>query len=372
MSSNELKPMRVLQMIASFTRGGSQSVVMNLYRNIDRSKVQFDFIVDHTEYSGYEDEIKELGGRIFVMPTFKGTNIIEVKKAWNDLFDKHPEYKILHSHSRSYASIYFPIAKKHGVKTIIHSHSTGNGYGMKSIVKDAMQLPLRFQADYFMACSINSGKWLFGNRIVKSNRFYLLNNAVDTRKFSYNKETREKYRKEFNVENKKVYIQVGNFVVEKNHLFIIDVFNELVKIEKDAVLFIVGSGTDQETKQIENRIKELEVNDNVKMLGTRNDVCNLLQMADCYLMPSVFEGLSLAAIEAQASGICCLLSDTVSSDVKITKVCKFLPLDKNVWLNEMRKKFERIDTYEDIVKAGYDINTTSSWLADFYEGIINE
>ena len=367
------QPIRVLQMIASLTRGGSQSVVMNLYRNIDRNKVQFDFIIDHPEYSGYEDEIKELGGKIYIMPPFKGTNYFEVKKAWNDFFKEHKEYKILHSHSRSYASIYFPIAKKYGIKTIIHSHSTGNGYGIKAVIKDIMQLPLRHQADYFMACSLDSGRWLFGNKIIKSNKFYLLNNAVDSKRFAYNEKIRKEYRDNFSIGNENVFIQVGNFVVEKNHLFILEVFSELLKTKPNNLFYIVGSGTQKDIKGISDKINELNLNNNVVMLGTRDDVPNLLQMADCYLMPSVFEGLSLAAIEAQASGIMCLLSDTVSSDVKISDVCQFLPLKKDVWIEKMSiDKFERKNTYDDIVKSGYDINTTSTWLKDFYWRIINE
>lgn len=368
MSSKGLKPIRVLQMIASFTRGGSQSVVMNLYRNIDRKKVQFDFIVDHTEYSGYEDEIKELGGKIFVMPTFNGTNIIEVKKAWNNFFKDHQEYKILHSHSRSYASIYLPIAKKYGVKTIIHSHSTSNGSGIKSKIKDLMQLPLRHQADYYMACSLDAGKWLFGNKVVNSNRFFILNNAIDAKKYTYNKSVRKEYRKEFGIKDDEcIFIQISNFIPIKNHSFSLNCFKDVLSIKPNSKFFIIGSGDENNTNNIKNIIKENNIENEVLMLGTRNDVNNLLQMADCYLMPSIYEGISLAAIEAQASGIKCLLSDKVSKDEQITNECKFLPLEKNIWVKEMTNiSLERKNNYDTIVNAGYDINTTAKWIEDFY------
>lgn len=367
------EPIRVLQMIASFTRGGSQSVVMNLYRNIDKSKIQFDFIVDHPEYSGYEEEIKELGGRIFVMPSFKGTNIIEVKKAWNELFANHPEYKILHTHSRSYASIYLPIAKKYGVKTIIHSHSTSNGKGITSIAKNIMQYSLRYQADYYMACSKDSGKWLFGNKVINSNNFYILNNAIDTNKYIFNEGVRKRYRKEFNIKDEKVFIQVGNYIKTKNHIFTIKCFEELLKIDYNCKLYFVGAGDSTIQNEIKNIIKKKKLKDRIVMLDVRNDVDKLLQMADCYLMPSIYEGISLAAIEAQASGIKCLLSNCVSKDVKITDNCKFIPLNKNEWAYEMQKDTTiRKDNYEAIVKAGYDINVTSKWLMDFYKEIANE
>ena len=141
-------PIRVLHMIAILEMGGSQSMVMNLYRAIDRKKVQFDFIVDHPDRDvELRKEIEALGGKIYMMPTFKGKNILEIKRTWNTFFNDHPEYKILHTHSRSYASVYLPIAKKHGLKTIAHSHSTSNGKGVGAFIKDLMQLPVRHQAD---------------------------------------------------------------------------------------------------------------------------------------------------------------------------------------------------------------------------------
>lgn len=368
------EPIRVLQMIASFTRGGSQSVVMNLYRNIDKSKIQFDFIVDHPEYSGYEEEIKELGGRIFVMPSFKGTNIIEVKKAWNELFVNHPEYKILHTHSRSYASIYLPIAKKYGVKTIAHSHSTSNGTGIKAKIKDLLQLSIKKKADYYIACSLDAGKWLFGEKVVDSDKFFILNNAIDTNRFIFNNETRKEYRKKFNIkDNEKIYIQISNFIPIKNHKFSLECFHSLIQKQQNCKFYIIGTGNESNTKLIQSMIDEYKLQNKVFMLGMRNDVNNLLQMADYYLMPSLYEGISVAAIEAQTSGIICLLSDKISIKNKITDNCEFLPLLKEIWIERMNSTItERKNNYEEIVNAGYDINQTSKWLEEFYIGLVNE
>lgn len=366
------KPIRVLQMIASLYRGGSQSVVMNLYRNIDRAKVQFDFIIDHEEYNDYRSEIEELGGKIYVMPTFKGTNILEVKKAWNDFFTKHTEYKILHSHSRSYASIYLPIAKKYGITTIIHSHSTSNGNGLKSIIKNVMQYPLRYQADYYMACSKDSGKWLFGENIINSNKFFILNNAIDTKKFIFDGNIRKQYRKDFCIKNEKVFIQIGNYIKTKNHVFSIECFENLLKINDNCKLYFVGLGGITQD-EIANIIKNKKLQEKIIMLGVRDDVNKLLQMADCYLMPSIYEGISLAAIEAQASGIQCLLSDSVSKYVKITDNCKFLPLDSKQWVKEMNDElYDRKNNYDYIVDAGYDINVTANRLLNIYKEIVRE
>lgn len=366
----ENKPMRVLQMIASLDFGGSQSMIINLYKAIDRSRVQFDFIVDHPDLLGLAPVVEELGAKIIFMPTFKGSNIAEVKKAWNDLFRNHPEYKIIHSHSRSYASIYLPIARKYGLKTIIHSHNTSNGSGLKAKIKDLMQYPLRYSSDYFMACSKDAGKWLFGEKIAKSDKCFVLNNAIDAKSFILDEETRNAYRKEFGVEDKKVYIQVGAFRDQKNYFFTIDLFKEFHENHPDAYLFIVGNGPQRQ--EIIDKLSELGMNGYVKVLLDRTDVNKLLMMADFYLMPSIFEGLSVAAIEAQSSGLPCLLSDRVSEDVKVSEVVRFLPLDKNIWLEEMSKPSQRINTYDDIAGAGFDISETANWLMNFYEGLIND
>ena len=162
------KPVKVLEMIAALNYGGSQAMIVNLVRAMDRDKVQCDFIVDHPEYMGMKDIVESLGCKIYVMPTFHGTNVKEIKDAWGAFFVEHPEYQILHSHSRSYASIYLPIASKHGLKTIIHSHNTSNGKGFTAFVKDLLQKPLRRKADYFIGCSKEAGEWLFGEKVVKA------------------------------------------------------------------------------------------------------------------------------------------------------------------------------------------------------------
>ena len=363
------KPMRVLQMTASLFRGGSQTMVVNLYKAIDRDKIQFDFIVDHPELNDLQETVESLGAKVYVMPSFKGTNIKEVKDAWNRFFKEHPEYKIIHSHSRSYASIYLKIAKEHDLKTIIHSHNTSNGSGIKSMIKNLLQYNLRNVADYFIGCSLNAGKWLFGEKIVNSDRFFILNNAIDANKFRFNQEVRNSYRKELELENNKVYIQVGEFNDQKNHEFTINLFRRIVDKEPNSKLLLVGTG--EYCEKIKEKVINNNLENNVVLLGRRNDVNNLLMVADVYLMPSIFEGLSVAAIEAQASGIECLLSDCVSKDVDVTNTCKFIPLDTDKWLDEcVNNDYQRNDNYQKIVDAGFDVNTTAKWLEEFYSKIV--
>ncbi len=153
---------RVLHMIASLEIGGSQSIMMNIYRNIDRSIVQFDFVVDHPEQMYFADEIKCMGGKIYVMPTFRGTNSIEILRKWDSFFERHKEYGIFHCHSRSYAFLLLHVAKRNGLLVIAHSHNTSNGSGVKAAIKKVLQYPLRYQADYYMACSREAGRWRLG------------------------------------------------------------------------------------------------------------------------------------------------------------------------------------------------------------------
>ncbi|MBQ6217596.1 MAG: glycosyltransferase [Erysipelotrichaceae bacterium] len=363
------EPVKVLEMIASLNYGGSQAMIVNLCKAMDKNKVQCDFIVDHPELMGMKDIVESLGSKIYIMPTFKGTNLKEVKDAWDSFFTEHPEYQILHSHSRSYASIYLPIAKKHGLKTIIHSHNTSNGKGLTAMVKNLLQYPLRNRADYFIGCSKEAGEWLFGEKVVKGDRFYVLNNAIDTDRFTYDESVRNKYRKLFHLKDEKVFIQVGRMSEQKNYLFTLDVFSEYLKNDPDARLFLVGNGELRD--QIDSKISELGLQNNVTVLEYRNDVNCLLQMADVFLMPSLFEGLSVAAVEAQASGIKCLLSDQCDRNVNITGLCEFLPLKKETWVNRMNEDVSlRLYTKEDIIKAGFDVDTTAKWLESFYRSII--
>ena len=363
------EPVKVLEMIGALNYGGSQAMIVNLCRAMNSDKVQCDFIVDHPEYMGMAPAVEEMGSKIFIMPTFKGTNVSQIKEVWEKFFTDHPEYQILHSHSRSYASIYLPIAKKHGVKTIIHSHNTSNGKGPVAMVKDIMQYPLRNIADYFIGCSKEAGEWLFGEKVVKGDRFYVLNNAIDTDKFTYDENIRNEYRNEFHLDDQRIFIQVGRLSKQKNYMFTLDVFKKYLENDPTARLFIVGNGELKEN--IQNRIMELKIFDNVIMLEGRNDVNNLLQMADIFLMPSLFEGLSVACVEAQASGIRCLLSTRCDKNVNITGLCEFIPLDEDLWVKKMGEDLSlRMYTKDDIIKAGFDVKTTARWLEDFYQSIV--
>lgn len=363
---------RILQVMGGLNRGGAETMVMNFYKAIDRNEVQFDFITHDENKMDYKEEIESMGGKIYVFPKFKGFNILTYRNTWKKFLKNHPEYRILHSHLRSYASIYFPIAKEYGLKTIIHSHSTSNGNGFKSIVKYLLQIPLASQADYLFACSKEAGEWLYGTEKVKGDNYFLVKNSIDTSKYRYNYNIRKKYRKDLNLENKLVLGHVGRLSRPKNHIFLLKVFKKILEKNSNSVLVIIGDGDLKE--EINKNIKDLKLEDKVYMLGSRNDIECLLQAMDVFLFPSLWEGLPVAVIEAQSSGIPCILSDSITAEVGLLKNLKYLPIDKgeDIWVDSvLNLDKNRIKEGSEIVSSkGFDIKATSIWLLEFYKDLI--
>ena len=362
---------RILHVLGGLDRGGAETMVMNLYRAIDKNQVQFDFITHTNRRQAYTEEIERLGGKIYYFPKFKGVNYFQLKGLWKKFFKEHPEYRVLHSHIRSYASLYLPIAKKAGLKTIIHSHSTSNGKGMVSVVKRVMQYPLRWQADYFFGCSKEAGAWLFGNKIINSPKYHILQNAIDTEQYKFNAEIRKNYREKLGLSDKKTFIHVGRFHPAKNHSFLLNVFAEIHKLDSNTVLLLVGDG--ELRPEIEKQIESLNLQNDVVLLGSRSDVPNLLIAADVFVFPSVWEGLPVTVVEAQAAGLPCFVSDAITKEVDFAKKINYLSLgrESTYWANVIMKvEADRSDLTESIKNCGYEIKVSSKKLQLFYESIL--
>ena len=363
-----MTPIRVLQVVGTLNLGGAEALIMNLYRNLDRDKIQFDFIVHSDKIGLLEDEIQSLGGKVFRCPKFKG-NFFKYKRWWYNFFNQHTNYRILHSHIRSSASLFIPIAKKFGMKAIIHSHSTSNGKGVVSLVKHLLQLPLRFQADYLFACSNEAGKWLFGRNVTKKTNYFLFSNAIPVEKYLYNNEIRKKYRADLNLENCFVIGHVGRFSLPKNHKFLIECFSEIHKVNDAARLLLIGNG--ELYNEVISQIVEYNLQKYVIMLGNRFDVENLLQVMDSFVFPSLWEGLPMAVIEAQANGLPCYISDNITNDVNLSELIYRLPLnDKKIWVKEILKRRKRVDVAQKIISAGYDASSNTRKLENFYFQIL--
>ena len=360
---------RVLHVIGSMTSGGAEAFIMNYYRNIDRSKVQFDFAVRTNEKCFYDDEIESLGGKIYRVPAFNGKNPISYKKAWEKFFKEHTEHSIVHGHLGSAAAIYLKVAKKFGKITIAHSHNTNPPkLSLREIVWRFWSYPTRNIADYLFACGEQAGIDRYG----KKKDIIVINNAIDVDKFQYNVDARNKIRKEFAIADDKFVVgHVGRFNVQKNHLYLIDIFNKVHEKNPNAVLLLVGSGELEET--VKEKVKYYNLNDSVIFAGVRKDLYDIYSAMDVFVFPSLFEGLPVVSVEAQASGIRFICSNAVKKEANITGLIDFLDLEEDiqVWVDKILEYSNGYDRKIDlnlIKEAGYDIKRQAKWLEEFYIG----
>ncbi|MGN0522545.1 MAG: glycosyltransferase family 1 protein [Eubacterium sp.] len=360
---------RVLLVFGKLNRGGAETLAMNLYRNIDRRVLQFDFIIHTTEKCDYTDEILSMGGRIFSMPRYNVLNHFKYKKCWNDFLTEHPEYKVVHAHMTGPASVFLRICKRHGCYTVSHSHTVAPKNGLRQVIVNSYRFPLRRISDYMFACSEQAGEWMFGKNVSKKKNYSVLKNGIDIDSFAYNPQWRDEIRNEFNLNGKFVITDVARFHMQKNHDFLLDIFCEIHKRNSNSALLLVGDG--ERRQELEERVKALRLEDSVIFAGVRADVNKILSACDVFVMPSVFEGLPVSLIEAQASGIHSIVTDTVSDEIKITDLVESLSLNEPParWADAVLKYadgYERRDTSKDIADAGYDIKATAKKLQEFY------
>jgi glycosyltransferase involved in cell wall biosynthesis len=362
------KPMRVLHVVVNMNRGGAETLIMNLYRNIDRSKVQFDFLT--CKEGVFDREIIELGGVIHRIPYINEAGHFGYINALNQFFANHNDYMIVHSHLNKMSGLVVRAAKKYGIRhCITHSHNTGGEGGMLAkLYKWYSGLFIFSNSDHTFACSQTAAEWLFGS---KAKDTKLLNNGIEPEMFRYSPEVRRMKRMELGVNRKLVIGHVGRFTNQKNHPFLIEVFAEFVKRRPDSVLLLCGDGTLR--KDMEQRVKGLNIQEKVKFLGVRSDIPQLLQAFDLFLFPSLHEGLPVTLIETQAAGIPCFLSDEITREVDLgLGLMKFLKItSKDIWISELEKfEVETVDRntskLKNLRERGYDIKTTAKWLEDFY------
>lgn len=371
----ETKPIRVLHIVGRMDRGGIETMIMNLYRNIDRTKIQFDFLAHYGREAAYNDEIRCLGGRIYEMPALRDEThvyywkIAEYTSALNRFFEEHQEYKMIHCHMTNTAAIYMPIAKKHGVKCIIaHSHSSHGKAGLLGVVTNLLQKPIYKNATDWFACSRVAAEWFYPKGALVEGEVTIVPNAVDAKRFRFNSTVRDQMRKDLGVDYKFVVGCVGRLRKEKNQVFLVDVMEELLKVRPNAILVCAGDGPCEE--DVQKRAIEKGIEDKVVLLGVRTDIPDVMQAMDVLAMPSIFEGLPVTGIEAQASGLYIVASTGVTEEMNVLNMVDYVPLSlpPNEWATHLldTAKNERGDTYEQIKATGYDIKTTASWLQEFY------
>lgn len=367
MKKNE--PIRVAQIIGKWLGGGVESVVMNYYRHIDRTKIQFDFICDEDSTNIPYEEIEKMGGKVILIPPYQ--KVFKYHKKLKEVL-KSGGYKIVHSHINTLSVFSLFAAKCAGVPVrIAHSHSTTNKKEKKkNLLKQVLRPFSKVFATDYMCCSELAGRWLFGNKEYDNGNVYLLNNAIDLDKFKYDEEKRKEKRKELNIEDDTLVIgHVGRFVEQKNHRFLIDIFNEVHKQKEKSILLLAGQGPLME--EMKEKVKILGIEDSVKFLGQRNDINELYQAFDVFCLPSLYEGLPVVGVEAQATGLLCIFSDDMTKETKVLDTTEFLSLNQSVeeWTYTILKKyksFKRKNCISEISKKDFNIKKEANKLTQKY------
>lgn len=365
-----MKPIRILQIVTKMDAAGIETFLMNVYRKIDRTKLQFDFLTHRSEKGFFDDEIRELGGKIYNVPPINPLKHKNYLKALNVFFATHKEYKIVHSHINTFSLYPLREALKADVPIrVAHSHIADVPFDLKTPFRIYTKSKLSKYSTHNFACSAMAGKWLYGEDAILKNNFKVINNSIDTAKYSYNKEVRKKLRNELGIEEEFVIGHIGRFNKQKNHEFLIKIFKAVHEKHPTAVLMLVGDG--HLRGKFEKQVKDLNLHKNVIFTGVRPDVNELLQVMDVFVFPSFFEGLGIVAVEAQAAGLPCLLSETIPEEAHVTNLAEVLSLKDPIqmWRDkilEHTSRQDRVVTEKQIRANGYDISETSNWLENFY------
>ena len=335
---------------------------MNYFRNIDRDKIQFDFLVHRDFEAEYDKEIRKLGGRIFHMPQLNPFSR-KYHTALDHFFSEHP-YRIVHSHLDCMSAYPLSHAKKAGVPVrIAHAHNKSQDKNIKYPLKIVSKIFIPHYATHLFACGGEAGEWMFNGK-----DFNIIHNAIDSEKYSYSEIIRREVREEFHLQGKFVIGHVGRFSPQKNHEFIVEVFDQLQKERTNSILLLVGDGNGRE--RIKEIIRQRKIEDKVIFTGIRSDVNRLMQAMDVFLFPSLYEGLPVTMIEAQAAGLPCVVSSEVPKETEITKLVKRVSLRKSEkdWISEilMAENIERCNQTVQIKKNGYDIVENAKRLQKFY------
>lgn len=370
-------PYKVLFFVDRMRVGGIQMLLLNLQKNFDPSIIQCDYLVlDDGEKYEYENKLKKLNANVFKL---KGVwldrpgGYLKYCKAMDTFFKDHHDYAAVHMNASSKNFMLLYYAQKYGIrKRIVHSHNTGfqTHSFFKILIGNILKKPMiRFATDYF-ACSEIAGKWLYGNKLVKQGKVYIMPNAIDLDEFEFREEIRRRVREELGISEQQTLVgHVGRFAKQKNHRFLLEIFSELHKLDEQAVLIMAGIGELMEDAR--TQAKELGITDHVRFLGFRDDVMELTQAMDVFLMPSFYEGFPVTGIEAQASGCPCVFSDTITREAAILEETTYISLNEpaEIWAQktlETAKNVDRSKSKEILKSKGFDVKDMVRHLETFY------
>ena len=362
--------LRVLHSVSNMARAGIETMLMNYYREMDTNLLQFDFLANKPAPGEYDEEIRSRGGRVFVSPGLNPIHYPQYKRFVSDLLGSNPDIRIVHAHNEAMGFYALQSAKSAGISVrIAHAHNTriirDYKYPLKLICK---QLLPGAATDYW-SCGTDAGIYYFGKKRWDESGF-ILRNAIDTSKFAFQPDVRQRLRKSYALENSLVIGHVGRFNLQKNHSRLLDIFAEITAAVPDARLVLIGVG------ELEQAAKEkalaLGLSEKVLFLGQMANVNEWYQAMDCFLLPSLFEGLPVVGIEAQAAGLPCFFSDQVTDEVLLSPNARKISLDASNadWVKEIltvqRAEKNRACGENLIRGAGYDIHVEARKLQNLY------
>lgn len=363
--------LKVLHIVGIMNRAGAETLIMNLYRKIDRKRIQFDFLVFYKDRGDYDDEVRLLGGNIYSLISMRECGYIQFNKNLNKFFLEH-NYEIVHSHLDKNSGLILRAAKRAKIPIrLAHSHTISNHTNVIiRLYREYLSYLLKKNVTHRLACSKMSGEWLFG----KKEHFKIINNAIDTSKFRFDITKRINTRKSLAIDENTIVIgHIGRFVTVKNHIFLLDIFNKIFESNKSTVLILVGSG---DTKsQIEENAMKMKLDPAIKFLDTRTDIEDLLCSFDVFVFPSLWEGFPVSLIEAQASGLQCYISENITDEIIITDLINKISLTESstLWAKAVMKyeAKQRYEYYNRVANCGYDVADIAIEIQNYYLDLIN-
>lgn len=363
-----MKKIKILYVVPSLRLcNGVASYAMNYFRHIDKEKFQIDFLIGLNERSPYFDEIEQIGSKIFYIEQINIKNCIKQIKNIDTFYKEHSEeYDIMHCHVLNSGLFHLKYAKKYGIKKrILHSHATQYADKKLNAIRNAVmaEIAKKYASD-FASCSKLAGDFLFRNK-----KYFVINNAIDIDKFSYNSTIRDKLKKEEKILNDtKVIGNIGRFVPQKNQLFLIEILKLVVEKNENVKLLLIGSGPLEE--QLLSKIKKYNLENNVILKKNITNVNEYMQIMDIFVLPSLYEGFPVVGVEAQATGIKCLFSDTITAECKLMDETEFLSIDNvEIWVKKCLENIEidRLKINENLKK--YEISSQTKKLEEYYSKI---
>lgn len=362
---------RVLQVGMPSGCGGIEKYLMNYYETINTKKIQFDFLNIHDTELYYKKEIEQLGGKIYIVPNYTKKPFKYIRETVKLI--KMKKYDVVHCNMNSAVYLYPIIAAKvSGAKVIIsHAHNNSCEGRIKRAIHKINKQFIPVFANEFFACSVQAGKYFFSKRVVNSENFKVVKNTVDTQKFKIDSLARKKKREEFNIREETFVIgHVGGFREQKNHIFLLQIFKEVLKKRPNSKMVLIGEG--KLKTQIEIEIKMLGIEEQIILLGNRNDIHDIMQIFDVFVLPSLFEGFGIVLIEAQSSGIPCITTKQIPFETQVSEMFYRVDLNGKTedWVEQILESSKKSKRVDERVK-GYDLKMCSIELEKTYEILAN-